>query len=188
MIENLPGEEWAELKSPDVRNDMQMHISNHGRIKSFRTSKADGTLLKNSNINGYAAISLTRDDGRKCVKYVHKLVAEHFLPAKREDQKFVIHKDFSKLNNFIENLAWASKAELELHLKNNPVPRKKRENNTYNFKLTEAKVRMIKRLVFDPERKIRMKQIAKDFGISEMQLYRIKAGVNWGHVSVDDED
>jgi hypothetical protein len=27
-----------------------------------------------------------------------------------------------------------------------------------------------------------MKQIADHFGISEMQLYRIKSGENWGHV------
>jgi hypothetical protein len=27
-----------------------------------------------------------------------------------------------------------------------------------------------------------MKQIAEHFGISEMQLYRIKSGENWGHV------
>jgi hypothetical protein len=28
-----------------------------------------------------------------------------------------------------------------------------------------------------------MKMIAKQFGVSEMQLYRIKSGENWGWVS-----
>ena len=31
-----------------------------------------------------------------------------------------------------------------------------------------------------------MRIIAKQFGISEMQLYRIKSGENWGHVKIDD--
>ena len=185
MNENLPGEEWTEFVAPDVRDDMRMHISNHGRIKSFRVNKEAGVILKNSVVNGYAAISLSRGDKRKCVKYIHKLVAQHFIDGKRDDQQFVIHKDFSKMNNFVENLAWASKKELEIHLPNNPNPRKKRENNTYNFKLTEAKVKVIKKMVADPDRTTRMKQIAKRFGISEMQLYRIKAGKNWAHVTID---
>ena len=29
--------------------------------------------------------------------------------------------------------------------------------------------------------------IAKQFGISEMQLYRIKSGENWGNVKIDDK-
>lgn len=186
MDEKYTNEEWKSLSASDVRKDMQMHISNYGRIKSFRVNKKDGQILKNSNVNGYAAISLTREDRRKCVKYIHKLVAEHFIDGKREDQRFVIHKDFNKMNNHVDNLAWASKAELEAHLPNNPVPRKKRENNTYNFKLTEAKVKVIKKMIADPDRKTRMKQIAKRFDISEMQLYRIKSGQNWGHVTIDD--
>jgi hypothetical protein len=44
---------------------------------------------------------------------------------------------------------------------------------------------MIKRKLSDPKRKTRMKMIAKQFGISEMQLYRIKTGENWGHVTID---
>jgi hypothetical protein len=30
-----------------------------------------------------------------------------------------------------------------------------------------------------------MKQIAEQFDISEMQLYRIKSGENWSHVTLD---
>jgi len=58
------------------------------------------------------------------------------------------------------------------------TPRKR-----YNTKLTETKVKLIKRKIFDPNRRTRMKMIAKQFGISEMQLYRIKSGENWGSVT-----
>ena len=43
---------------------------------------------------------------------------------------------------------------------------------------------MIKKKIFDPQRKTRMKIIAKRFGISEMQLYRIKSGENWSSVQL----
>jgi hypothetical protein len=43
----------------------------------------------------------------------------------------------------------------------------------------------LKRKIFDPKRKSRLKIIAKQFGISEMQLYRIKSGENWGHVKIE---
>jgi len=42
-----------------------------------------------------------------------------------------------------------------------------------------------KRKLLDPKRKTRMKIMAKQFGVSEMQLYRIKSGENWGHITID---
>jgi hypothetical protein len=53
------------------------------------------------------------------------------------------------------------------------------------YKLTEAKVKILKRKLLDPNRKTRVKMLARQFGVSEMQLYRIKIGENWGHVKVD---
>ena len=45
-------------------------------------------------------------------------------------------------------------------------------------------MKSIKRLLDKPGRKT-MKQIAEQFSISEMQLYRIKSGENWSHVTLD---
>ena len=53
-----------------------------------------------------------------------------------------------------------------------------------NQKLTVTSVIRIKKMINDPNRKTRMKMIAKQFGISEMQLCRIKRGENWGTVQV----
>ena len=50
------------------------------------------------------------------------------------------------------------------------------------MKLDSTQVMRIKRMIFDPQRKTRMRIIAKQFGISEMQLYRIKTGENWASV------
>jgi len=45
---------------------------------------------------------------------------------------------------------------------------------------------LIKKKLLDPNRKTRMKMLAHQFRISEMQLYRIKSGENWGHVMVEE--
>jgi DNA-binding Xre family transcriptional regulator len=34
----------------------------------------------------------------------------------------------------------------------------------------------------DPKRKLTFKQLAEKYGVSEMTLYRIKSGENWGKV------
>jgi hypothetical protein len=51
-------------------------------------------------------------------------------------------------------------------------------------KLTVTKVMHLKKLIFDPKRKTRLKMLAKQFGISEMQVSRIKSGENWGHIKI----
>ena len=39
-------------------------------------------------------------------------------------------------------------------------------------------------MIWDPKRKLTHKQLAEKFGVSEMQLHRIKSGENWGHINV----
>jgi DNA-binding Xre family transcriptional regulator len=39
-------------------------------------------------------------------------------------------------------------------------------------------------ILSDPNRKTRLKIIAKRFGVSEMTLQRIKTGENWGHIKI----
>jgi predicted DNA binding protein len=54
---------------------------------------------------------------------------------------------------------------------------------TYS-KLTYAQAVILKKKLLDPNRKTRIKVLAKQFGVSEMQLYRIKSGENWGDIKV----
>ena len=104
------------------------------------------------------------------------------------DKPYVIHKDFDKKNNKVENLMYVDRKELTEHNKKNPAviaAKKKALKNPKYSKLTAGRVKLIKQKIFDPNRKTRMRMIAKQFGISEMQLYRIKSGENWGHVDYD---
>ena len=59
--------------------------------------------LKN---NGYKSVSLTKGGVTKAF-YVHRLVAEAFIPNP-DNLPMVNHKDEDKTNNFLENLEWCT--------------------------------------------------------------------------------
>ncbi len=178
---NLP-EVWKPLILDEKISEREVYlISNHGRVKSLKVDKENGILLGSSYTNGYRSLGLTQKSGKRTARYIHKLVAQTFIKKDSEDQKFVIHLDHDKDNNLVSNLAWANKEQRFNHLRINP----NFKNTIKNSKLTAGRVKMIKKKLLDPKRKTRMKMLAKQFGVSEMQLYRIKTGENWGHVKID---
>ncbi len=184
MTKSYWNEKWVKIKfDSNISENEKFMVSNYGRIKSFKKDKINGLFFKPQIFNGYYRIALIQKNGKRTARYVHKLVAEAFIPKDNEKQIYVIHKDYDKLNNRVYNLAWANKEEKEKHQFSNPKYIGKRRI-TYS-KLDEVTVRLIKKKISDKNRKTRMKMIAKRFGISEMQLYRIKRGENWGHVKID---
>lgn len=184
MNKHYWNEVWKDIDFGDLEEKPRYAVSNYGRLKSFQTDPENGALLKGSVIQGYRALNIRLKNKKTWSKYVHKLVAEHFLPRTQPEQAFVIHLDYNKQNNYVGNLRWASKEEVEAHQRLNPVERKKPDpKTTKSYKLTEAKVKMIKRLLLRD--KNRLKMIAKQFGITHTQLNRIRSGENWGYVTAD---
>jgi predicted DNA binding protein len=51
-------------------------------------------------------------------------------------------------------------------------------------KLTSTQVMLLKKILSDPNRKTRLKILAKQFGVTTMTLQRIKTGENWGHIKI----
>lgn len=188
MLKSHTNEQWKEIKFKKGALRNKYAVSNHGRLASYSESIKDGSILKGSSIDGYPILNL-RPDGKSKSYFVHRLVAEYFLKKSKPKASYVIHLDFNKANNSTKNLRWATKEEMEAHQKKNPAvikARKERAKNkpTEGLKLNLAKVKKIKALIAAKNRKLKMVDIADKFGISEMQLYRIKRGENWGHVKV----
>ncbi len=179
MIKDYWDETWKEIVFDDrISEKEKFKISNYGRIKNCKTGKE--FLVNKTYINGYQNLQVRQqENGKKTSRYVHKLVAEHFI--ERGEGNFVIHLNYDKTDNKAVNLKWVTKDELWKHLHKNKELKKKWKTRTY-CKLTETQVMLIKKRINDPNRKTRMKMIAKQFGISEMQLYRIKTGENWSTV------
>ncbi|UAB82066.1 HNH endonuclease [Marixanthomonas sp. SCSIO 43207] len=186
MIPNLKGEVWKQYSNPSWRSNETFDISNYGRVKRYKYDPK-GELLKTYILNGYEVFSTLKKNGKTSLTYIHRAVAQLFS-EKIEGKDFVIHKDFNKKNNHITNLEYVDRKGLTEHNKNNPaVIKAKKEALTkpkYS-KLTPEKVRLLKKKIFDPNRRTRLRLIAKQFGISEMQLYRIKSGKNWGHIDYE---
>jgi hypothetical protein len=182
-MRNFYNEKWKEIVFDDkISEKEKFKISNYGRVLNCKGEEE--FLVKESFINGYRNLPVKqKKNGKSTSRYIHKLVGEHFL-ERGEGDEYVIHINYDKTNNHVDNLKWATKREKEVHQFSNPTYKNTPRKRTY-AKLTEAKVKLIKRKINDPNRRTRMKMIAKQFGISEMQLYRIKSGENWGSVTED---
>ena len=115
---------------------------------------------------------------------IHRLVANHFLPKPSPNKTIVAHVDFNKLNNYVNNLIWMTPEVNYAHQVNSPyvVAEIKRRLSggpsiSQNFKLTVTKVMLLKKLLNVGKKTV--KQLSKQFKVSDMQIIRIRRGENW---------
>ena len=76
-------------------------ISDKGEIVNINTNKELKPYIRN---DGYVIISLSKG-GKKYKCYLHRLVAETFIPNP-DNLPQVNHKDENKSNNCVSNLEW----------------------------------------------------------------------------------
>lgn len=129
-------EVWKDIKG----YERLYQISNFGNVRSLdrvfyqknpwgfcSTFKYKGRKISpTTNRNGYYYVDLTNRQKRKRF-YVHRLVAESFIP-KDCNRPHINHKDLNKKNNNVENLEWCSREENMRHaVKNNAIKYKSKE-------------------------------------------------------------
>jgi hypothetical protein len=183
-------EEWKEFPL-GYKTKFRYAVSNFGQLRSFTDDISKGQTLKCGQVDGYKIFRYSINKTKKRIHkhmLIHKLVATLFLPDREENQKYVLHLDYNPKNNRVDNLKWATKLEAYRHTNASPAARQARKKlvefnrQRDGHKLTVTRVLLIKKILADPNRKIRMKMLAKRFGITEQTIYRIKWGENWGHV------
>jgi len=194
-----PNEVFKEISLGDDDNNLQLFyaISNFGRLISYNDNIENGRIIKGSKQDGYRMWNYRIFLGNKKViyrhRFIYKLVAEYFLPKPTEEQKYILHLNYVRSNDHVDNLKWATYEEMIAHRYHSPSvikARKKQlaqiaENRKHKGnKLTSTQVMFLKKRLLDPNRKTRLKILAKQYGVTEMQLYRIKTGENWGHIKV----
>jgi hypothetical protein len=186
-----PYETWKPVVSLTQMNLKKNYaVTDFGRMISYTDNIEEGKEVGKSIINGYPVLSLKPFHGKKNLTLlVHKVVAEYFLEPPTPEQIFIIHKDQNKKNNRPGNLKWVTKEEWWAHWKTSDAVieslQKLHAPKQQGHKLSSTEVMRIKKMLADPNRKTRIKNIAKQFGISEMQLYRIKSGENWSHIKIN---
>ena len=117
---------------------------------------------------------------------IHRLVAEYFVNKPSDQYTIVAHIDHNKLNNRATNLKWMTPEENYQHQKTSPLVikenqerRVRRKEHSRATKLTVTKVMLLKKMLNQGKP---MKQLVKQFKITNTQIVRIKRGENWPDV------
>jgi hypothetical protein len=182
-MKSYRNEQWKLFEKENYNVEkVKIYVSNYGRVKK-EIDEDEYKLVTIGKINNFETFAYPRIGTKKPGHfYVHRAIGFLFLP-KREDQKFVIHLNHDLTDNNLENLKWVNQKELTTHQITNPK-RIAKFGIKPGAKLTEGKVRIIKKKLLDPNRKTRLRIIASQFGITTTQLDRIKSGENWGEIKV----
>lgn len=186
MIKKLAGEVWKPLVFSGWRHLRNRYaVSNSGRIASYKQNVLDdGKLLSGSLTTGYRTLNLHRPNDKGTL-YIHREMAKLFLKKPAAGHKYVIHRNHNKLDNHIKNLRWATLEQMIAHQQGSPAKiayKEKQANRTEGLKLTAAQVKKIKRILSSKTRNITIRQLAKNYAVSEMTMYRIKSGENWARI------
>ncbi len=186
-------EQWCRFTLPEIVEGEIYEVSNYGKVRHYDQTTGSWEILKSVNQykdkSGFEYINNFKrklHSKKRVTESVHRLVAMHFCKQPGPDHKYVIHRDYNKLNNYHENLEWVTRTELHQHNQHNPnviTARKKRLKNITYAKLTETEVIRLKKKL--KRGKNPLYKIAKEFGITHTQLNRIRKGENWGHVKID---
>lgn len=162
------------------------------KLKALKLAEApvaeikDATLLL-ADLRAKMSKKFQNDLKSRAINYhslIHRLVANYFLAPPTPNETIVAHKDHNKLNNRSNNLKWMMPEENYAHQQKSPhvIQEKIDRSLTHrsgNTKLTEVRVMYIKKLLKEGKT---LKQLAKQFKVSDMQIFRIKTGENWGDI------
>ena len=160
----------------DVKNYEDLYqVSNLGQVKS----KKSGRILKTPPIKtGYLRLNLLKN-GKPKQAYVHRIVAEVFIPQKIGKSE-INHIDGDKTNNRIENLEWVTHKENILHSHRIGLnkPNQVKGSKVVNAILTEEQAQII----IDSRGLCSAKQLSEKFNTSVGNIYYIWQGLSWKHL------
>lgn len=109
--EELESEKWKDIEGYDG----MYQVSDLGRVRSHKSGEWRVMRARN-NGTGYLQVQLWKNGKRKFT-YVHRLVAQAFIPNRDESKTQINHIDECKQNNRVSNLEYCT-ARYNLTYKN----------------------------------------------------------------------
>lgn len=172
-----------------VAQDQQLQLTrNIKRMKSGNESEEEISKAEKLSITSKKKLSrqFAQAAKERTIYYhslIHRLVATCFLQPPSDGQTVVAHIDHDKLNNSAGNLKWMTREENYKHQRNSPHVIKERQRrkdiHPETTKLTVTKVMLLKKMLNQGKP---MKQLVKQFKITNTQIVRIKRGENWAYI------
>lgn len=161
-------EEWVRIKDFD-----KYEISNHGIIRNVYTGRIK---KQRSTKTGYMLVDLC-NNSHVSTKYVHRLVAEAFIPN-LESFPQINHKDENKKNNCVDNLEWCT-ASYNLSYKGRAkkVGLHHREHSPNNKRIKCVETSEIFRSVSEASRKTNINRMSISYALSGKQKHA--GGYSW---------
>ena len=153
------------------------YVSNTGNVKSTKYTKE--RVLKTQITNsGYITVILFDGQKNKKYHYIHRLVAESFIP-KEVGLPLVNHLNGKKTDNRLDNIQWSNKKLNALHARDMGLLNPVKGEEHVRAEITENKVREIKKYL---SQGIKHVDIAKQLGVSRTKVKDISAGRSWKHI------
>lgn len=179
-------EEWKDVEGfPNymISDEGRLYAKTHSTVfKDGRKREFQGKIIKICKTkNGYGIARLS-NNGVKSGKYIHRLVATHFLENPL-DKKEINHKDGDKSNNRLTNLEWCTSKENKKHGWENDLykPHNNMKGvNHGNHKLTEKEVLSIRKF-YDNHQKS-LKELSVLFNTPHSTIQKIVYRKTWKYL------
>lgn len=151
-------------------------VSFFGRVRNATNKNILSNIDRNRT--GYLRVYLFKDHKKKRY-FIHRLVAEAFLP-KKQGKDFVNHKDGNKQNNELGNLEWCNRSENMKHYYKELCGKEYKKTDKTIEKIEKFKVLKDRnKEILNLARKgIKTLELCKMFNLSPRQIRRIKEKTN----------
>lgn len=170
--------EWAAI------GRLPYEVSATGRVRRTGAGRGVGvgdelTPVVNP-VSGYAAVNLYDGTGRGGVtyRYVHRLVAEAFVPNP-DSKPHVNHIDMDRTNNAASNLEWVTPAENNAHARGSRRPTYATGDGVHTTKLNPVAVAVIR---YCAAAGYSHRRIGRAYGVDHKTIGAIVHRRTWGQV------